>query len=167
MKSFDALPTQETAYELVDVQTPEFLAVLEAAPIFRKDVIVTARQVSQEEYVKTILEDGTRETSNTALPGNWVVTNPGGESQVLTAEMFDTRYTATEQPGLFQSQGYSKIVKNPFDKPIKIVAPWGEIQVGSLDCYLAIPCDEAGAFIQTAPYIIDSKSFQVTYKPVL
>lgn len=40
------------------------------------------------EVIETILADGTKETSNTANAGDWIVTNPGGEKYIVPAAKF-------------------------------------------------------------------------------
>ena len=56
---------------------------------------VTAYQTLIRINVVTALKSGV-EMINTANPGDWVVTNPGGESYVLKDSSFKKRYTPLE-----------------------------------------------------------------------
>ena len=64
--------------------------------VYKKQGEVTAVQVQVETPVETVLADGTKETTNTALPGDFIVTNPGGEQYVLKPEKFQSRYEPKE-----------------------------------------------------------------------
>lgn len=51
------------------------------------------------EVIETILADGTKETSNTANAGDWIVTNPGGEKYIVPAAKFPKKYEAAPEIG--------------------------------------------------------------------
>jgi L-2-hydroxyglutarate oxidase LhgO len=118
----------------------------------------------EAEYVETIVE-GVKETANDALLGDWVITQPGGESQVLTDTEFNERYEATGAPSVYKSIGFCRAIKNPFNKKIEILAPWNKQQIGDESCYVAITCKSDGSITQASPYIIQEAAFCNMYKP--
>ncbi len=167
MEKFEQHPTPSSeSYEFVDVRSPEIIEALKEAPIYHKDAMVHARRKIQEEveHVETIV-DGIKETANEARFGDWVVTQPGGESQVLTDTEFSERYEATDEPSAYKSKGFCRAIKNPFNKKIEILAPWNKQQIGDESCYLAITCKSDGSITQASPYIIQESPFLNMYKP--
>jgi len=124
-----------------------------------------ARLVDTPEIVHTILSDGTKETENLAVVGDWIVTNPTGEHYVLKDNAFFARYEPSETPGVYLAKGFCRALVNPYGKKIKILAPWGGEQVGDWQCFFADSCDFTGA-CEGEPYIIDSNSFNATYRKI-
>lgn len=133
--------------------------------IYKKQGEVSARQVTEETPVTTTLADGTQETTNKAMPGDWIVTNPGGEQYVLKPEKFTSRYEAKEgSDGVYNAKGYCVAVKNPFKSPITMQASWGEMQNGAADCMVADTYEYATGKRGGEPYIIARKEFEQTYQ---
>lgn len=54
-------------------------------------------------------------------------------------------------------------MKNPYNEPIEIVAPWGAPMMGDEDCMIADICDANGKNLQGEPYLIEDKAFEETY----
>lgn len=133
--------------------------------IFKKKGEVRAQQITEETAVITKLADGTVETNNTAMPGDFVVTNPGGEQYVLKSEKFNARYAAKQgADGVYEAKGYCVAVKNPFKTPITMKASWGEMQHGTADCMVADVYDYETGKREGQPYIIAPKEFKDTYE---
>lgn len=134
----------------------EITELLNQAPTYVKTAIIKAEQVKVTTRVETII-NGMLETTNTAHPGDYIITNPSGEKYVLSSEKFATRYLPSESPGMYKAVGEIKAIKNPFGKAITIIAPWGEEQHGDSNCYIAMT-DKT-----TDRYIIEAQAFQDTY----
>lgn len=158
-------PGPETRKE-VDRHGEEIRGGLDShGQIYKKQGEVTAMQVSVETPVTTTLADGTKETTNKAMPGDFIVTNPGGEQYVLKPEKFQARYEPKEgAEGTYTAKGYCVAIKNPFNAPITMKASWGEMQVGAADCMVADTYEYATGKRGGEPYIIARKEFEQTYK---
>lgn len=115
------------------------------------------------ELVITRLDTGKLETPNIAVSGDVIVRNPGGEEYVLKQEKFVARYEPTNTEGVYRAKGFSRIIKNPFGKPIQMMASWGQMQTGDADCMIADVCDAQGNNMEGEPYIIQSKAFEDTF----
>jgi len=138
------------------------MEALASAPVFKKQGSVEARLARVDEQVTTILANGSKETVNTAKKGYWLVTNPSGESYLIPPEKFVARYESTNKSGIYQAKGYCRAIRNPFGKPIEVMASWGTSQNGGEDCMIADVCDEDGKR-EGEPYLIDSDVFNETY----
>lgn len=68
-------------------------------------------------------------------------------------------YERTEKEGIFQSRSKVKAIKNPFDSDIKIMAPWGEFQFGTKDCFIVANTEKI-----TDRYIVGKDEFIETYQ---
>lgn len=155
----------------LDIASPEITAELAQAPIFKKSTMVEAEKVETEREVRTVLKDGTEETVNIAKPGDYVVTNPGGEQYVMSAEDFDKRYFAYEGSGwsniesnVYQAKGSVRAIQNPTGQPITITAPWGEEQHWDERCYVVSTYDPADPnSVSGDRYIIGHDEFHETY----
>lgn len=122
----------------IDRHDPIIMEGLEKAPVYRKQGEVRATIAQGNEVVVTKLADGTTETSNTAKPGDAIVTNPGGEQYIIGAEKFSKRYEPKEgDEGVFFATGYCKAIDNPWRQSITMLASWGEMQNGQPDCKIA------------------------------
>ncbi len=91
----------------------------------RKCARVHARQVTRAEEIASVMEDGFRETTNEARPGDYIVRNPTGEEYVTAKDEFEKRYRQTDQQNVYE----------PISPPVRVVelgenvcfeAPWGE-----------------------------------------
>lgn len=150
----------------LDLQTDEWTHALVEAPIYKKFGKVHAQIAQGGETLQTVLSDGTVETTNTANPGDVIVTNPGGERYIIGANKFDSRYEATDEDGVFKAKGKARITPNPTGQPIKITAPWGEEQFGGPDALIATVYDpENPDDVSPDRYIIGRDEFNATYVP--
>lgn len=149
----------------VDRKSPEILAVLGSALIYKKSGRVNARRAVAGEVIETVLGSGLKETKNTAAEGDWVLTNLGGEQHIIKDNKFQSRYEPTAEEGVYAAKGYVSAMQNPFGEPIEIMAQWGELQVGDQNCMIVDVCD-AGGNRDNEPYIIGADEFAATYAQV-
>ena len=70
------------------------------------------------------------------------------------------RYEADPEggEGSYRAKGFCRAIKNPFGKPIEIMASWGSPQTGDENCLIADTCDSAGK-MDGEPYIIEAAAF--------
>jgi hypothetical protein len=142
-------------------------ALDKAGKRYRKVAKVRARRALRKTTVNTLLADGTRETSNVAEPGDYIVTAASGERYVVKQETFEARYLL--KPGrktVYVARGQVIAVENPFRRPVSIMASWGERQHGAADCMIADVFDSASGRRAGEPYIIGRAEFEQTYRPV-
>ena len=66
---------------------------------FAKFARIQAQCAEGGEVIETILADGTKETTNTANAGDWIVTNPGGEKYIVPAAKFPKKYEPCPELG--------------------------------------------------------------------
>jgi hypothetical protein len=134
---------------------------------YRKVGQVRARRATEPIPVRTILADGTKETTNIAQPGDYIVTAPSGERWVVKAGTFEARYAPKPRTKtVYLARGEVIAVENPLRRPISILAPWGEQQHGAADCMIADVFDPAKGRRAGEPYIIARSGFERTYKLV-
>ena len=90
----------------------------------RKNAEVKARQATTREEIKTALDA----TQSVAEPGDWIVTNPGGEVYRVKDETFKNAYRSKEdEEGTFAALGVPvKAVQ--VNEDIAFMAPWGSEQ---------------------------------------
>ena len=131
----------------------------------RKVGYVAARKATASERVETRWNG--KETTNTARPGDYIVTNLSPQRQplrdddgyindyVIAADRFPTLYEPTsdtsEQGAIYRAKGVVSAL--PLPGGFDILAPWGERQTGASG-YLLLNGDEvyassAGAFDAT------------------
>jgi hypothetical protein len=135
--------------------------------VYRKVTEVRARRALRETAVKTVLADGTEETHNVAGPGDYIVTGAGGERWVVKPETFEARYEPKrDRKTVYAARGQVIAVKNPFGRPVSIMAPWKERQHGAADCMIADVLDPATGRRAGEPYLIARAEFGKTYKQV-
>lgn len=148
----------------VDLLAEEWAERLADAPIYKKSAVVHIRPAVLGELVVTTLADGSRETENTAGEDQVVVTNPGGEKQIVDLEKAVQRYDLTDTPGLFAAKGMVRAIDNPLGRPISIVAPWGGLQHGDAQCRIAAIYDPSTPeTLSTDRYLIGKDEFAETY----
>ena len=149
-------------------QAQEIAEALERnGKIYLKCGEVRARRVSVATAVATILADGRRETSNVAVPGDYIVTAPGGERYVVKPDVFAARYEPKSGTrDVYLARGEIVAVPNPLGRAVHLVAPWGEVQSGSADCMIADAFDPVTKKRAGRPYIIDRAEFEKTYSRV-
>jgi hypothetical protein len=144
----------------VDIQSDVIGEKLLAAPLFQKVGTVEAVKVTKPTVVETIVNGDFVETVNVAQPGDYIVTNPSGEKYILKEENFLKKYIPTDNPTVFNARGLIRVIKNPYKKPVTIIAPWGAEQHGDKDCYFALNVEGDDL---TDRYIIENKAFHETY----
>lgn len=96
---------------------------------FAKFARVQAVQAKGGETIETILADGTKETTNTAETGDWIVTNPGGEKYIVSAAKFPKKYEACPELGTNwykPAGGVQKFIELAED--LKFVCSWNDEQ---------------------------------------
>ncbi len=155
----------DSSFVPVDRMAPEVKEALDAAPVFKKQGSVRARQAEAGEVVVTMLKNGQEETRNAANEGDFIVTNPDGEEYIVPGKKFNARYEVGAEDGVYLAKGFVRAATNPFGKPIEIMASWGEAQRGDERCLFADVCDEKGNR-DGSPYIIAADEFARTYKQV-
>ncbi|MDZ4299532.1 MAG: PGDYG domain-containing protein [Candidatus Sungbacteria bacterium] len=150
----------------VDRKAPEIMTALATAPVFKKQGRVHARPAVAGENITTTLQSGAQETTNTAKDGDWIVTNPSGEEYAISEAKFLGRYDSTDEQGVYGARAYCRAIRNPFGKPIEIMAEWGEPQTGDENVLIADICDQNGEKRGNEPYLIAAREFAETYKEV-
>ena len=150
-------------FQKIDRKAPEIMEALAKAQVFKKQGTVQARPAVEGEQITTTLASGAHETVNIAKANDWVMTNPSGEQYIISKEKFFGRYESASEDGIYQAKGYCRAIKNPFNKPIEIMASWGSPQTGDENCMIADICDSNGDNIGGEPYLIDAKAFTETY----
>lgn len=149
----------------IDLNNPEFTAILSEAPLYVRRAPVEARQAPERELIRTILQDGTVETERYAEVGDMIVTNPGGEQYVIKQDHFAQQYAETDVPGSYRSTDGIRACINPTGGPISITAPWGSPQFGESDCFVAMTVSLASPNQPTdVRYIIGADEFDETYE---
>jgi hypothetical protein len=147
--------------------------MLEKAEVLRSETrhyakfgTFAAREVTAEEKVDTVI-NGVLETSNTAKPGDYVLTGAGGEQYVLTPKKLAANYVPTpDQPGHYDAVGEVDAVQvTPTVRtllgvmsPFRFIAAWGETMLCEDGDYLAFKPGEV--------YRIQRNMFEATYRPV-
>jgi len=154
----------EKVYKEIDRHDPIITTGIESAPVYKKKGEVTAQVAAGGEKIETILADGTKETANTAEAGDFIITNPGGERYIVKPDKFNKRYGPKEgEEGVYEAKGYCKAISNPYEEDIKMMASWGEVQIGDWECKLADTYDPETKTLGGEPYIIEKNAFEQTY----
>ncbi|MGO9547728.1 MAG: PGDYG domain-containing protein [Rhodomicrobium sp.] len=166
VKPGDAPESEAAGVEAVDRHAPAITEALDrGGKTYRKSGEVRAIRATAKTAVETILADGTKETKNIADPGDYIVTAPSGERWVVKPETFLARYTLKHgKKHVYIARGLVAAVKNPFGRPISIMASWGERQHGAADCMIADVIDPATNERAGEPYLIAGDLFKQTYK---
>lgn len=147
---------------IVDLQTGELNEQFQFAPLWQKKAVIEARQVTEPEFLDTVLANGFLETSREVPTGHWIITNPGGEKYAVPDEKFQVRYESIGG-GKFKAKGLIRAFSNPTGKKVEITAPWGEKQFGDSRCMFATTIGE-NFEPTTDRYIIGGDEFEDTYE---
>lgn len=150
-------------FKKINIKNPDILGALAHAPLHKKQGQVHARPAMPDEKIVTTLASGLEETTNTARVGDWIITNPAGEKYIVPKQKFSDRYESTNANGIFHAKDYIRAMKNPYNEPIEIVAPWDAPMMGDENCMIADACDANGNNMQGKPYLIEGKAFAETY----
>lgn len=126
---------------------------------YKKVGNVTARPAKIGEKIDTNI-NGKTETTNTAKAGDIVVTNPGGESYIISGKKFFERYSSTSDKNVFKAKGRAFAFKYS-GKDFSFMAPWGEKMLCENDDYL-VSLSKSDLEI----YRIEKDVFHSTYKRV-
>lgn len=128
---------------------------------FAKFARIQAQCAEGGEVIETVLADGTKETTNVANAGDWIVTNPGGEKYVVPAAKFPKKYEPCPELGdgwYKPTGGVQKFLELTED--VSFICSWGEEQF-----------IQAGGFINVTDlgdiYGIARQEFFDTYKECL
>ena len=157
----------EKVYKEVDRHDPIITEGIEKAPTYKKKGEVRAQLATGGETIKTILANGTKETTNTAKVGDYIITNPGGERYIVKPEKFNKRYGPKEgEDGVYEAKGYCKAITNPYGEDVEIMASWGETETGNSECMFADTYDPETNTLGGEPYIIEKAAFEQTYAKV-
>lgn len=133
------------------------------APIYRKHVEVKIDVVEPGTLVHTVLADGTRETEMVAdEERRFLVTNPGGETYLISREKRDERYTRLLD-NRWLARGRIRAFPNPFGTGVTIDAPWGSEQHGTGDAWFAATLDENDVATENR-YLIGGAEMGSTYR---
>ena len=88
------------------------------------------------------------EDTRPVTPGEWIATNPTQQENdypnnyVIPDTLFQKRYEATNQEGVYRNKGGVRIIKNETGHSVIIEAPWGGPQEGDEHCYFCAACDD-------------------------
>ena len=124
---------------------------------YAKFARVQATQALEETPIVTILQDDTKETTNTAMPGDWIVTNPGGEQYVVSEEKFSKKYEPAPKLG------------DSWYKPIGGVQRFMQISEDmDFECNWGVQSIGAGGYINVTDlsniFGVGADEFVTTYK---
>ena len=115
------------------IEIKEFInnAILNGAVVksYIETACIRAEQVTKDTTITTILANGKKETSNIAISGDWIITNPGGEQYVVPNHKFIKKYKSAPELGegwfkpLGQVQKFIEITED-----LTFICSWGEEQ---------------------------------------
>ncbi len=116
------------------------------------------RICATQEQIATITRDGL-ETVNTANPGDYIVTNPGGEQYVITPDRVTELYHVDHVNGVLNvlSKPRTCIQNTSASDTVKFIAPWGGEMVLKPNDYLV-------SIEGTEVYRVAEEEFKQTYK---
>ncbi|MBP5616216.1 MAG: hypothetical protein J6X06_00205 [Elusimicrobiaceae bacterium] len=127
---------------------------------YAKFARIQATQAIGGEKIETVLADGTVETTNVANPGDWIVTNPGGEKYIVPGDKFAKKYEPASELGegwYKPTGGNQQFVQ--INQDMQVLASWGETQFIKKGGFLNVtnPTDIYG---------VGEEEFHNTYKLV-
>jgi hypothetical protein len=136
-------------------------------PVYKKYGDVTAQLVTEDGQNVDTFIDGKRETTNTAMKGDYIVTGALEERWVVKAAKFPKLYLeSTEKPGFFTPQGYIHAFQ-PKGGDVFIVPTWGGEQSGDSNVWQVIQCNAEGIIGEgEGIYLIAGSAFKKTYEEV-
>jgi hypothetical protein len=129
------------------------------AAIYRKTATLKLSQVETARKRQRVVTqiNGTKETSNTAKPGDKIVTGPFGERYVIGAAKFRQLYQRDRARERYVSKARVQALK--LKQNIELVAPWGEKQRALKGGYVVRRVGKARDV-----YLIEETAFKKTYK---
>jgi len=144
---------------------------------------ILIREAKTEETIETHTPDGKLETTNKAVPSDFIIRNPTGEEYVFVPkEKFLTRYSPTDRKETINSKEYGVFVPKGkcrgvlFTKKLAeelkltldnneffFMAIWKEPMRAAIGDMLVSPLDDAGNLGEEV-YRIEKTSFEKTYR---
>jgi hypothetical protein len=115
---------------------------------------MTFATATSEMKVVTITADG-KETENTAVPGDIIMSGPSGEKYVVKSAKFEKLYTKQEDGTVIPEQSPRQVARYDGTDEVTFTAPWGEQMVLKPGDYLVK--DGEGY------YRIAKKEYEITY----
>lgn len=106
------------------------------APRYRKITAVDARRAVEGELVRTRLAGGQVESLHRAAGNEVAVSGGHGKQYVLPAEQFLSAFVDIGA-GRCVHGGSVRAIRNPYGREITVATPWGTIQHGESDCWIA------------------------------
>ena len=109
------------------------------------DTYVMRRETATDGIVGRV---ASLEDTRPVTPGEWIATNPTQQENdypnnyVIPDTLFQKRYEATNQEGVYRNKGGARIIKNETGHSVIIEAPWGGPQEGDEHCYFCAACDD-------------------------
>jgi hypothetical protein len=159
-------PSQEREPRKINLFNPEVEETFRNhGEIFRRKIeepLQYVEQVTETKMVETVLKDGTEETGKKANPGDWIVKGSEGELFVIDKEEFAKEYELQSDGRYYSKEKLITAVKNPYNEPIKITAPWSAfdqyiLENGAKNCFMIIVLDENGQYTNKR-YLIGNES---------
>ncbi len=120
-------------------------------------------RISEEvELIDTII-DGVKETSNTAEPGDYVITGTKGEQYIIKPNTFKKRYEViTSEVAKPTGKFYGVVYNGTFGDEFEFKATWGQQMICNIGDMLGSPDEEISEV-----YRIELESFIQTYEEVV
>jgi hypothetical protein len=143
--------------------------VKEGRVYIRKAQPVLAEQIIEKQKVVTVIPDGGVESIVEANPADWIITGSKGERFVVTNDKFKSLYN-TNAENEYVPRAYKIIaLRNPFNKSIRIVAPWSSPehlshQYGNEEAILVLTIDECGTITDNRYLIGDQEMLVSNYE---
>lgn len=164
---------EEAVETMTFLVTPETIGPIDSTWA-QKVATVTAVEVTESMLespestvltVDTLLPDGSIETRNMAEVGDWLVTNPGGETYVVSADTFKATYELVEND-IYRSVSKPRLIGSPVLSPARMAfrANWGLLYGKRGDFFmLSTQQTKDGEIVATPTYIINRQALIETY----
>jgi hypothetical protein len=152
----------------IDLFSPEIVAILkEQGALYKRKLepIRGVRDPEQIEHVVTMVERKV-ETISIAEPGSHkIIMGAYGEEYVLTTDRFNELYDVVPRERQILA------LKNPYERPIKIQAPWSTpekpaYQEGGPEAFMAFALDDKGNLTDDRYIIGGLDPLNANYEPL-
>jgi len=119
-------------------------------------------RISDEaELIDTII-DGVKETSNTANPGDYVITGTKGEQYIIKPNVFNKRYEVlTSEIARPVGKFYGVVYNGTFGDEFEFTASWDENMICNKGDMLGSPDEQISEV-----YRVEKSAFEKTYEEV-
>lgn len=132
----------------------------EKAAFYKKTAWIKARKGFPGEEIITKMANGLTETKNVVKKGDWIITNPDGESYIMPEETLQKKYEMDPaQKGVWRPKGGPQKMLS-VTEDISFKAPWGEDMKIAKGGMLNISGMDQGDI-----YGIQPAEFKKTYAP--